>query len=53
MLKILKKVKFFIWEAIHEKVNILDRLLRKLLSLIGPLCCILPRKVEEDLDHNI
>lgn len=46
-----KKVKFFIRHVIYGRVNTLDRLSRKMSSLVGPFCCILCRRAEEDLDH--
>lgn len=49
-IKVPKKAKFFSWQVLLGRVNLLDRLLRKYL-LVGPFCCIHCRKVEEDLDY--
>lgn len=49
-IKILRKVKFFTWQVIYGRSNIMDQFARKLL-LVGPFCCILRWKMEEDLDH--
>lgn len=49
-IKVPKKAKFFSWQVLLGRVNLLDWLLRKYL-LVGPFCCIHCRKVEEDLDY--
>ncbi|KAG7026028.1 hypothetical protein SDJN02_12526, partial [Cucurbita argyrosperma subsp. argyrosperma] len=38
-------------KVIHKRVNTLDKFSRKMFTLIEPCCCILCRRVEEDLDH--
>lgn len=48
--QIFKKVKFFVWQILYGRVNTLDKVLRKVLDLIGTWCCILCRRVVEDLD---
>lgn len=50
--KIPRKVKFFTWQVLLGCVNTLDRLVKKMRSLVTPSCCILCQKVEENLDHN-
>lgn len=50
-IKIRKKVKFFTRQVLLGRVNTMDRLLRKKSSLMGPFCCILCQKAEEDLGH--
>ncbi|KAA0040209.1 ty3-gypsy retrotransposon protein [Cucumis melo var. makuwa] len=46
-----KKARFFIWKVILDRVNTVDRLVRRRTSLITPFCCMLCQNVEEDLDH--
>lgn len=50
-MKIPKKVKFFIWQINHGRINTLGKLLRKLSFLVGPFYFILCRRAEEDLYH--
>lgn len=50
-IKVPRKVRFFIWQVLHDHANTVDRLVRKLSLLVGPFCCILCWKAEEDLDH--
>lgn len=40
---------FFIWQVLHGCVNTLNRLSRRILSLVGLFCCILRRKAEKTL----
>lgn len=47
-LKILKKVRFFVWLG---RVHTMDKVLRKFSLLTKPFCCILYRKAKENLDH--
>ena len=49
--KVPKKVRFFIWQVLLGLVITVDRLVRRTL-LVGPFCCILCPKVEEDLYHH-
>lgn len=39
-------------KVIHKRVKTLDKFSRKMFTLIEPCCCILCRRVEEDLDHT-
>ncbi|TYK14180.1 uncharacterized protein E5676_scaffold8046G00040 [Cucumis melo var. makuwa] len=48
--KVPKKVNFFIWQVLLGRVNV-DRLVRKRILLDEPFCCMLCRKVEENLDQ--
>ena len=50
-IKVPRKVRFFTWQALHDLASILDRLVRKLPSLVGHFCCIFCQKTEEELDH--
>lgn len=40
-MKIPKKVKFIVWQILHERVNTLDRVSRKMSNLMGSWYCIL------------
>lgn len=40
-MKIPKKVKFIVWQILHERVNTLDRVSRKISNLTGSWYCIL------------
>ena len=51
--KVPKKVRFFIWQVLLDWINIVDRLVRRRTSLVGPFCCMLCWMAEEDLDHLI
>ena len=48
-----KKARFFIWQVLLGRVTIARRLVRRITSLVGPFCCLLCQKAEEDLDHLI
>lgn len=50
-IKIPKKVKFFTWQVLHGRVKTLDRLLRKLPSLVGLFCYNLCWKAKESWDN--
>lgn len=50
-IKIPKKVRLFIWQVLLDRVNTLDRQVTKRALLVGPFCCIMCQKTEEDLDH--
>lgn len=50
-LKIPRKMRFFTWQVLHGCISMPDRLVKKMPSLVWLFCCILFRKVEEDLDH--
>lgn len=50
-IKVPRKVKIFSWLVLHGRLGTLDRLSRNFPSLIGPFCCILCWKANEDLDH--
>ena len=45
------QVRFFIWQVLLGWVNTVDRLVRRRTSLVGPFCCLLCWKEEEDLDN--
>ena len=49
--KVPKKFKFFIWQVFLGQINIVDRLVRRRTSLVGPFCCMLCQKAKENLDH--
>lgn len=46
-IKIPRMVRFFTWQVLDGRANTLNRLVRKLPSLVEPFCW----KAEEDLDH--
>ncbi|TYK04295.1 serine/threonine-protein phosphatase 4 regulatory subunit 3-like isoform X2 [Cucumis melo var. makuwa] len=46
-----QEVRFFIWQVLLGRVNTVDRLVRKRTLFVGPFCCMLCQKAEEDLDH--
>lgn len=46
-----RKIRLFTCQVVYGRTNMLDRLVRKMPSLVGPFSCILCRKAEEDLDH--
>ena len=50
-IKIPMKVRFFIWQVLLGRVSTGDRLVRRRTTLVEPLCCILCRKAEEDMNH--
>lgn len=49
-IRIPKKVKSFLWQVLLGRVNTMDRLVRKMPLLLGSFCCILYRKVGENLN---
>lgn len=42
---------FCTWKVLQDRANTMDRLKRKLPSLVGSFCCILCWMAEEDLDY--
>ncbi|TYK29954.1 reverse transcriptase [Cucumis melo var. makuwa] len=50
-IKVCKKVRFFTWQVLLDRANIVDRLVRRGEPRWSSNCCILCRKAKEDLDH--
>lgn len=51
--KTLKKVKFFVWQVLLGKYNMMDCVQRDLSFLVGPHCFILYRCTIDDFDHML